>query len=319
VYAQPANVFKVNKRVSFTNGDSVTSRTLTTRNLTSWSDYNGTPNISVDSLDLDLYINNLFVNSEIHDIFIKRVGFNLIRVFRQQAPTLTQLNDEILLNELKWPVEYLMVGARPDSNATDPDNWHKYSMVQPVNLKKYNVESHGAGWVDASLSYNKPVLLMDRIGIKAHGVKIYDDEFTSDFYSTYLPWRYGQNIVTPKDVGAHLINFCLYPGEYQPSGHINVSRAREFYFKYYSSVIASKTSPSVSSAKLQVVASTINFLLIQNLLWKCQINTILEIAVKNREKWNREIPQNDNCHSIAIVNKHDTLAFPSPYAVVPCC
>ena len=108
---------------------------------------------------------------------------------------------------------------------------------------------------------------MDRIGIKAHGVKIYDDEFTADFYSTYLPWRYGNNVVTPEDPGAHLINFCLYPGEYQPSGHINVSRAREFYFKYYSSVINNKAnngSPSCPSATLQIVASAINFLLISD-------------------------------------------------------
>jgi hypothetical protein len=28
------------------------------------------------------------------------------------------------------------------------------------------------------------------------------------------------------------IPFCLYPNDYQPSGHINVSRAREFYLNY---------------------------------------------------------------------------------------
>jgi hypothetical protein len=48
---------------------------------------------------------------------------------------------------------------------------------------------------------------------------------------------------------------------------INVSRAREFYFKYYSSVINNKAnngSPSVPSATLQIVASAINFLLISD-------------------------------------------------------
>ncbi len=219
VSSQPANVFVVKKSVKVEQGPDGERRVLNDRELVSMEAYRGNPSVSVDSLDLDLYINNLFVNSEIHDIFIKRVGFNLIRVFRQQAPTLTQANDEILLNELKWPIEYIMVGARPDANAQDPDNWHKYSMVQKVPLKQYHSTGHDAGWVDSSFTFQQNIALMDRIGIKAHGVKIYDDEFTADFYSTYLPWRYGNNVVTPEDTGAHMINFCLYPGEYQPSGH----------------------------------------------------------------------------------------------------
>lgn len=281
VYAQPANVFAVKKSVKVVQGeaaDNVDPHVLTDRELVSMDAYQGNPSISVDSLDLDLYINNLFVNSEIHDIFIKRVGFNLIRVFRQQAPTLTQANDEILLNELKWPIEYIMVGARPDSNSQDPDNWHKYSLVNKVPLKQYHSTGHDAGWVDSSFTWQQNIALMDRIGIKAHGVKIYDDEFTADFYSTYLPWRYGNNVVTPEDPGAHMINFCLYPGEYQPSGHINVSRAREFYFKYYSSVINNKANngtPSVPSATLQIVASAINFLLISDKLSTIIYNIVL--------------------------------------------
>ena len=218
VYSQPANVFTVGKSVSWVQGEA-SSCVLNDRELVDMSSYQGSPSISLESLDLDLYINNLFVNSEIHDIFIKRVGFNLIRVFRQQAPTLTQANDEILLNELKWPIEYIMCGARPDSNNAHPDNWHKYTMVQDVPLKQVHATGRDAGWVDSSFTFKQNVALMDRIGIKAHGVKIYDDEFTADFYSTYLPWRYGNNIVTPEDTGAHMINFCLYPGEYQPSGH----------------------------------------------------------------------------------------------------
>jgi hypothetical protein len=44
-------------------------------------------------------------------------------------------------------------------------------------------------------------------------------------------------LVTPSDDGALLINFALYPLVYQPSGSLNISRAREFYIRLYSSVI----------------------------------------------------------------------------------
>jgi hypothetical protein len=49
---------------------------------------------------------------EIHDIFIKRIGFSLIRVHRSQTFSATNPTDSLLLNQLKWPIEYLMVGMR---------------------------------------------------------------------------------------------------------------------------------------------------------------------------------------------------------------
>lgn len=44
-------------------------------------------------------------------------------------------------------------------------------------------------------------------------------------------------LVTPTDEGALLFNFALQPGKLQPSGHFNVSRAREFFVDIKSSVI----------------------------------------------------------------------------------
>ena len=57
-----------------------------------------------------------------------------------------------------------------------------------------------------------------------------------------------------------MITFCLYPGSYQPSGHVNVSRAREFYLQYWSEGAVSSEDP----ADLIIVASAINFLLISD-------------------------------------------------------
>jgi hypothetical protein len=56
-----------------------------------------------------------------------------------------------------------------------------------------------------------------------------------------------------------MITFNLYPGTYQPSGHINVSRAREFYIAYDSSYVGSATT-----ADLVVNAVAINFLLVSD-------------------------------------------------------
>jgi hypothetical protein len=100
---------------------------------------------------------------------------------------------------------------------------------------------------------------LDTVTIKAHGIPIYNN-FPSGFYNSYLPFHFGgPNINTPKDCGALMINFCLYPGTYQPSGHINISRAREFYLEYTSSIIGTGTEGT-----LVVIASSLNFLLISD-------------------------------------------------------
>ena len=65
------------------------------------------------------------------------------------------------------------------------------------------------------------------LSVKAHGISLYQ-EFPQLFWNSYKPYVYGGlNVVTPADCGAAMINFSQYPRTYQPSGHLNVSRARE--------------------------------------------------------------------------------------------
>jgi hypothetical protein len=83
---------------------------------------------------------------------------------------------------------------------------------------------------------------LDTINISAHSIDIYK-EFPAAFFNNYTTYHYGgPNINAPKDTGSLFIPFCLYPGTYQPSGHINVSRAREFYLTYNSTFFASGIS-----------------------------------------------------------------------------
>lgn len=295
-----------------------------------------------DVLTADLYINNIFVNPEIHDIFIKRIGFSLIRVHRMQIVRDTKASDQILLQQLKWPIETIYCGFRPITNIdpTSPGlltNWNIYSEVNPVNVNMQGLQNgytfsgalpasaitadqYTANFVSFTqlgvdfaatlavagttvlsvnqlnlvlMTYAYPPLIgtfanvnaplateidlavpgafvqatvntftptLDTIAIVAHGVSLYQ-AFPTKFYNQYIPYNFGGNhIQTPNDIGAFMITFNLYPGSYQPSGHVNISRAREFYFNYTSSVVGS----TVASADLSIVAIAINFLLISD-------------------------------------------------------
>jgi hypothetical protein len=341
-------------------------------NAGNWTNPGGTlGNVTIKTMEL--YINNIFVNPEVHNIFIKRIGFTLIRVHRQQTFSSMLNTQDVLLQQLKWPIEALFVGMRiADYNSSSAalrsehlDKWHSFSKVVPTAraIQSWNsshttlkpeqyfnnagvlaLEVTGgvatdrviitsdalepgimsgvavgdtvlhAGFsmtvvaVDVDAAIGEPLIVMrqtqadaaaaglvadvaafeatigagtttlledigqqvgatvsvctrtvDDMTIKAHGIPIYNS-FPSGFYNAYLPLKYGgPNIRTPEDCGAMLVTFCLYPGTYQPSGHINVSRAREFYLEYTSSVIGNGTD-----GMLTVIASAINFLLISD-------------------------------------------------------
>lgn len=388
--------------------------------------------------DAALYVNNLFVNAEVHDIFIRRIGFTLIRVHLYHEQQLTASSGKIKLDSLQWPIEAMFFGFRPmvnyDSSQASTagldthfmygrvggygtlQNWHRFSHVAWTHEAVYGVQTcrvdtaaeadydvlstYAAGaaaatiplevaaigaafaatangtlfpasrWgayamaaIEASAAYetvvvgvvatvhntivrvtneyaetqiwtgvnnvagtaaaqvaayaaaiaaftgaqtqlstdlnayvaamaaesaatsttvykavqlsgflnrnirlgncarvevrrNSPVVA--NIGLSAHNVKLYDQQFAAFFHS-YLPYQYGgPNINTPKDECLHLISFALYPGTYQPSGHINISRAREFFLSYTTSRSLSTTEP----VQLLVYVSAINFLLI---------------------------------------------------------
>ncbi|MCK9609195.1 MAG: hypothetical protein M0R33_22395 [Methylomonas sp.] len=230
----------------------------------------------------DLYINNLFMNPEIHDIYMKRIGFSLIRVHRMQTIRESVASGSELMNQLKWPTETLFVGMRPVVNTSTVNtnmhrDWCQFTSVVDEELRPTQQISSrlttgvASAWNDvAGLTKSLtsvyagertvvPVYAetIDTLQVVVHGNKVYDI-LASDFYRDYLTWTYGgQNIVSPEDTGALMLNFNFYPGSYQPSGHINISRAREFYIDFVSSYC-----DAVHPCDLIVYAVAINFLLI---------------------------------------------------------
>ncbi len=221
--------------------------------------------------NFDLYINNIFVNPDIHDIFIARIGFTLIRVHRRQITNVNKSSDNILLQQLKWPIETMYVGVRPTANSiSNPtvstvasqasiidaamSDWHKFGVVTTTTNAITSVTGASEAFILSTQAGH-----VSRLSVTAHGVPLYNN-LPSKFFNSYVPYQYGGwNIATPEDPGLYMITFNLYPGTYQPSGHINVSRAREFYIQYDSTYVTSN-----ATAELVVNAVAINFLLVSD-------------------------------------------------------
>lgn len=250
--------------------------------------------VNLTLLNLDLYVNNLYVNPEIHDIYIRRIGFSLIRVHLYASMSTTDAGSgERTLTQLKWPIEYIMLGIRPRWNVSTANrsmwrDWHRFSKVNSgvfveqgssvflvdgsssTGIPQYVNNAGTATTGDVNRLSRSPIVpdryvletpTIDTLKVVAHGIPLYDT-FNTSFYNTYLPYTYGgANLNTPKDSGVCMINFCLYPKTYQPSGHFNLSRAREFNVQWTTSYV---TADSKTSSDLIVVASAINFLLISD-------------------------------------------------------
>ncbi len=215
----------------------------------------GTPSF----LTTDLYINNIFLQSEVHDVFMSRVGFTLIRVHRIQTYQVTTASKEEQLFDLKWPIEFMCVGLKPTANDSSLQNWHKFHRVVKTGAKVNNL-SDITGAAAPVVTVDIPSQTVDNLSLKAHGVQYYTD-VPRQFFNHYIPLRYGgSNISAPEDEGLCMITFCLYPGTYQPSGHLNTSRSRETMLKYNSSLVGG----TVATADMYVVASALNFFLISD-------------------------------------------------------
>lgn len=210
----------------------------------------------------DLYINNIFVNPDVLDLFIRRVGFSLIRVHRYQKTLVQEGVGSIKLDQLKYPVETLYFGARMTANDASLSNWYRMSLVttetipypvavpNPVPLPLYLLQFGEASW-----KHDNQVL--DTVVFQTKGIELYR-RFDTTFHNKYLPYISGTGAIrSPDQEFMYMAVFSMFTGIYQPSGHINLSRTREFYIEYTSSVIS-----AIANATIIVYAVCINFLLI---------------------------------------------------------
>lgn len=199
----------------------------------------------------ELYINHIFMESFIQALYISNFVFSLIRVHRRQIYKDVGVADKLLLNGLKWPIETIYAAFRPRENLDQSQNWYR-SSVLTQNAIDEPVIVGGVLKSNQAIYYSETPTV-DSLSLVAHDIIIYP-ELSSLFYGAYKPYRYGA-FVTPDDPGWYMFNFSFNAGRYQPSGHFNISRARECYLRYEAPLVADHPSDAI------ILADCINFLI----------------------------------------------------------
>ncbi len=210
-------------------------------------------------LDFALYTNHIYTIPEVVDLYIYKNTFNIIRIHKNLSRVLNKSYDMVNLDELRFAVENIMINFRPVFNLTNENNfetWNNNNIITfkeidyPSIVKISNVKT--LAYTPAYYYTEEPVI--NYIALSSNGSSIYENNPTK-FYDSYLPYRYGKNVVITPNTGNYLMTFSLYPHEEQTSGYMNLSNFKDNYLLYSSNYI-NMNNP----VKLHVSAQVINFL-----------------------------------------------------------
>ncbi len=245
-------------------------------NLVAYANYSGNPGTIYTApviSDCALYSNHIYLNPTINDILALRTKFQLIRINRtQKVFNVTKASDSIRLHDLKFPIETMYVAFRPTANNTNSQKWHRNTVLTDTNVKQAVVTGVATIQVNEA-TYFKEAPVVSKLLLKTSDIVLYP-EMLPTFYNSYMPYRYGPNLKTPKDLGWYMINFAMNPGEYQPSGHFNASQDREM-FLFYESAVNNSNQPQIRAANpvdIYICAEVINFIFYE------QNNAVLRFA-----------------------------------------
>lgn len=104
------------------------------------------------TLNLVVMQNNIFVDPEIHDILLRRIGFYKVNPHRYQRQIESMATGRELLSNLKWPIETIYIGFQPLTNPTSAikgDTWNQYAQPTLVNINNSSL-SNGYRWTFAT-------------------------------------------------------------------------------------------------------------------------------------------------------------------------
>ena len=183
----------------------------------------------------ELLVQNIYVNPEINDVYIDRIGFNMVRLHRYEEDNLVSASFNFRLNQLKWPVEEMRIAAIPRANTlgTAIEDGFTFGYVVPTDfVLAGRWQGDPSTAVTVPLSAKNRVFddILTELTLTIQGMQLYN-AFPAKFFQHFTPTVFSEVGCRsfPKSNGWHMINIAQKPGHDQATGHFNISRMRETY------------------------------------------------------------------------------------------
>lgn len=216
--------------------------------------------INFKMISAELYVDCIYVNPEILDIMIKKIGFSLVRLYRYQRFSVTG-PDQFKIDQFKWPIETIYFGLRPTANVGTMDDWWRFHVPNKTNIyypsALRNPASPPTYMLGFSLAnFTDMVPTIDTLKFETKGINIFDQQ-TNKFYNEYLPTSRGPANGPSDDIGLGMIRFNMKPGDFNPSGHLNFSTTKDFI----ATLATSQVTP-IAPAEFLFIGIALNFIII---------------------------------------------------------
>ena len=193
----------------------------------------------------ELYLNTIYIDPSIQQLFIDKSGYSLIRVFQHQK---FETKNSIKF-DLKWPIERIYFGFRIPYNKYNNNNWrewHRFTRSMDLLSEKIEIEQN----IEEKflLDYKKDTYHIDlpivnNISVFAENDELFDAPQMFYRYRQYLRGKMGNE-------GLMMLNYAFDKGE-TPSGHLNLSLSK----------IGIEWETSEPILQILYVAIAINFLI----------------------------------------------------------
>jgi hypothetical protein len=218
------------------------------------------------TIDMCVFVNNIFVNNEVRDFYIKNVDMYMVSTHQSFNINIHKL-DEVKIKDLADMTPYLYFAFRTEKNEKSFYNWYKFTRGK---RKWYPIPIYeGQNVIHNNQNVNVFILGLKRCYYDIEYPIIND--FTLNFDTLpYIvqknPSDYNNYITQQKDDdcyssenGIYVLKFCRKFTDSEATGHINFSRIQEIILKYTidSGVVGEKM-------KLYMSAKRINMLSIQD-------------------------------------------------------
>lgn len=219
-----------------------------------------------------LYYKDIYVPREIHEMYIRRKGMQVLSTWRYQEFDIIKSTDTQLLSSSDWPIERMFLSYIPVANESNYQNWYKGLVLTQQNVPELAVSLDttllppATYFVDTVLAsaYTEalPIQLLD---IRTATI-IYYDTFPADFFT-----HYGTNF--DEDLQWASIGSCVVHFDYKPnqknvySGYTSTTNNTDFSIRY-----ASNYFSSINPGKLYISTRVLDTLMIDVKLLEIRYN-----------------------------------------------
>jgi hypothetical protein len=207
-----------------------------------------------------LYANQIETTREIADVIYSQMyDYQLIRIPQEFTRPINSPEGNIKFNNIKYLVESLTVGIRPQSNEDNIDIWHRNTKLTrqfiPTPIVRTSTTPSTLGINNAYFFTEQDTITECALSI--NGVNIYRS-LPEKLYSSYIPYKL-KGYISPPNKGWLVFPFQKQKNKLEPSGWIDFRQRSEIYLEYKSDVIDTS-----NLGKLIVIAETLNFLVFNN-------------------------------------------------------